>query len=666
MSPFTPRPFPYGQAGRIDALCDQFEAEWIAGGRPRLEEMLPRAEERDRAALVAELLGLELENRLRRGEQVSPEEYHQRLPGYTQVIDEVFTGLRGALRAPAERAISSPGAQAGATADPGQRYRIESLLGQGGMGAVYRAHDRVLGRTVALKVIRPDALTPNLRARFAAEARAVARLDHPHIIKVFDVGEMPAPDGSGLAPYLTLEYVPGGSLGKRLCGALEPAVAARLVGLLARAIQHAHERGIAHRDLKLDNVLLAESSDVEALNTPLGRPQITDFGLAREMGSEQRLTHGMVPLGTPGYLAPEQAEGGPDVGPAADVHALGVILYRLLSGRMPFESSSLVGLLHKIRCQPPVPLRQVCSSLPAELERLCLACLDKEPESRPAVGELAEQLEKFCREDHPKRIPRKRSVWQRSRRACLLAGLSVAAVLAVVVWLRWPFGASPREPSDPLQMAEVSEQPKVLPAEKPPEPSKPLRVKKLDVERITKEKVGANGVLGEHVFEARVGDEVCLRATLSRPGYAWLLSYGTNGSEKLCYPECKKEAPARTDKPCLPSANGTRVWTLNEGAGWQVFAVVASSQPLPSYEDWFAKRGPALWARHPAYGPGFVWLKDEGPIWGRTPDGTVGQERGPAKMDPGRAGLVELTRWLRRQEGVEAVFAVGFTVLERE
>src|SRR5262249_45995240 len=154
-----------------------------------------------------------------------------------------------------------------------------------------------------------------------------AQLDHPHIIKIFDIGEMAAPDGSGTAAYLTLEYVPGGSLAKRLAGPLEPALAARLVALLARAMQHAHERGIIHRDLEPDNILRAEPSDVEALNPPLGSPRITDFGLAREVKSEQRLTQGVVLLGTPGYLAPEQAQSRPDVGPPADVYALGVILY---------------------------------------------------------------------------------------------------------------------------------------------------------------------------------------------------------------------------------------------------------------------------------------------------------------------------------------------------
>ena len=144
-----------------------------------------------------------------------------------------------------------------------ERYTIEDKLGQGGMGAVYRARDRLLGRIVALKVIRSDAMSPALRARFEAEARAVARLDHPHIVKVFDVGEGPMPDEPAPVPFLTLEFVEGGSLAKRLGReTLAPTEAARLVALLARAMQHAHERGIVHRDLKPDNVLLAPASSV--------------------------------------------------------------------------------------------------------------------------------------------------------------------------------------------------------------------------------------------------------------------------------------------------------------------------------------------------------------------------------------------------------------------
>ncbi|MFO0929449.1 MAG: serine/threonine-protein kinase [Gemmataceae bacterium] len=267
------------------------------------------------------------------------------------------------------------------------RYEIEELLGRGGMGAVYRAHDRLLHRRVALKVIRPEAFSHHLRERFLAEARAVARMSHPHIVTIFDVGEWQPPGGGPSMPYLALEYVPGGSLSRRAgTEPLTPAEAARLVRLLARAMHHAHAQGIVHRDLKLDNVLLADRCDEPGLNTALGCPKVTDFGLARQVTADHRLSTTGAVMGTPTYMAPEQAEGAPDVGPPADVYALGVILYRLLTGRVPFSDPSLVNLRYKVCHETPPPIRQLRPEVPEELERICLAALAKAPADRPTAA----------------------------------------------------------------------------------------------------------------------------------------------------------------------------------------------------------------------------------------------------------------------------------------
>jgi serine/threonine-protein kinase len=700
-----------GQAGRIDPLCDEFETAWIAGPRPRLEDFLPRAPEQDREALLHELLALELEYRSRQGERVTLEEFQQRLPGYAGVILAAF--LESASSGQDWNDLASrDSSRAGEPPKPGNRYRIEALLGQGGMGAVYRAHDRKLDRLVALKIIRPDAMTPAMRARFEAEARAVAQLDHPLIVKIFDIGEIPDPNGGEVVPYLALEYVPGGSLGNRLIGALPPALGARLVALLAGAIQHAHVRGIVHRDLKPDNVLLADGGDVPALNTPLGCPRITDFGLAIRMESEPGPTTGMTMLGTPAYLAPEQAQGWPEVGAPADVYALGVILYRLLTGTRPFDADSLAELLDKIRTSSPVPVRKVRPGIPHELERICLACLDKRPENRPSAAELAEQLDPFgaleggCRAaelvtggyldelagEDEETLRESRPVRPSSRRS-VLAGLLGVVVLSGAVALgvpgRWTTG--PRADPGPEPATE-------LPAAGQPIP---LRVARLEVKHYANRQNDHDeltGVLGKDVYGAWLDDSVEVEVELSRPGYAYLIAYRPDGTEELIFPETvprerraaavdlwttsvqvqaatpwrqalqaarwsrangELEPPLLSDRPRYPSISRGVNYGLNEGAGMQVFAVVASSQPLPAYRHQVARRGKAPWGsfQTPA---GVVWQDDGGPV-----DALARNERGPGRGIAGKRELVRLTDWLRSQPEVEVVRAVAFAVQER-
>src|SRR5262245_56994992 len=204
-------------------------------------------------------------------------------------------------------------------------YEILGELGRGGMGVVYRARQVGLGRVVALKMILAGghAGAPG-RARFRAEAEAVARLQHPNIVQVFEVC-----DHDGL-PYFSMEFCPGGSLAAKPGGALlQPGRAADLVQTLARAVHVAHQKGIVHRDLKPANVLLAED----------GTPKVTDFGLAKRLGGAAGPTATGQAIGTPAYMAPEQAAGG-EVGPAADVYALGAVLYELLTGRPPFLAAT--------------------------------------------------------------------------------------------------------------------------------------------------------------------------------------------------------------------------------------------------------------------------------------------------------------------------------------
>src|SRR4051812_13893285 len=284
-------------------------------------------------------------------------------------------------------------------------YEIEGELGRGGMGVVYKARQKSLGRPVALKMMREARLSSESdRSRFLAEAESVARLKHPNIVTVYEVG-----DRSGL-PYIVMEYVEGRTLGQRLAdGPLPPREAARLVAEVSRAVQHAHEQGILHRDLKPANILLqipqssvlSPQSRLGTGDWGLGTPLVTDFGLAKRLSvspasaRDWKTQTGAI-VGTPGYMAPEQATGGRELTPASDVYALGAILYECLTGGPPFQATNPMDALFMVVEQEPVPPRLLVSGIDRDLEVICLKCLQKPPELRYAsAGELAADLEAY-------------------------------------------------------------------------------------------------------------------------------------------------------------------------------------------------------------------------------------------------------------------------------
>jgi tetratricopeptide (TPR) repeat protein len=288
-------------------------------------------------------------------------------------------------------------------------YEIVSELGRGGMGVVYLARQKGLNRLVALKMILAGAHAGlEERERFRAEAEAVAQLQHPHIVQVFEVG---AHEGR---PFFSMEYVPGGSLDRHLAGTPQPArAAAELVCTLAGAVQAAHERGIVHRDLKPANVLLASDRRASSLACPAEEgkqgclpydavPKITDFGLAKRLDTSSGRTPSRAVLGTPSYMAPEQAQGrSGTAGPAVDVYALGAILYECLTGRPPFKAETPLDTMVQVVAEDPVPPRSLQPKVPRDLETVCLKCLHKEPSKRYAsAAELADDLTRFL-DDRP-------------------------------------------------------------------------------------------------------------------------------------------------------------------------------------------------------------------------------------------------------------------------
>jgi tetratricopeptide (TPR) repeat protein len=296
-------------------------------------------------------------------------------------------------------------------------YEILGVLGRGGMGVVYRARQISLNRLVALKMILAgEHAGPEQRSRFRREAEAVARLQHPNIVQIYEVGEQ---DGR---PYFSLEYVEGGTLAGRLAGTPQPArPAAELVETLARAVHFAHERGIVHRDLKPANILLSggrqppetapgQGADAPRSGNPVpalaggsrlneGVPKVTDFGLAKHLDQEHTQTQSGALLGTPSYMAPEQAWGRSKVvpvGPAADVYALGAILYECLTGRPPFRGENPLDTLEQVWSRDPVPPSRLQPKVPRDLETICLKCLEKDPGRRyGSARDLADDLRRF-------------------------------------------------------------------------------------------------------------------------------------------------------------------------------------------------------------------------------------------------------------------------------
>ncbi len=314
-------------------------------------------------------------------------------------------------------------------------YEIHGVVGAGGMGIVYEARHRELNRRVAIKTLRGEALAdPECRERFRAEAEAIARLQHPNIIQVFEVGVVEAqPFESHPSPFIALEYVDGGSLARQARSPQPPRDAARTVEALARAAHAAHALGVIHRDLKPANVLL----------TPGGEPKIADFGIAKQLGGEapttadRAVTRAGLVLGTPEYMAPEQFSGGTPT-PAIDVYSLGVILYELLTGRVPFQGATFADTVRLALSAEPVSPRRLQPAVPRDLETICLKCLEKTPGKRYASAQaLADDLARWQqgRSIRARAIGPAGHLLRLARRNPTAAALSVAVCLVGLLGL---------------------------------------------------------------------------------------------------------------------------------------------------------------------------------------------------------------------------------------
>jgi serine/threonine protein kinase/tetratricopeptide (TPR) repeat protein len=329
-------------------------------------------------------------------------------------------------------------------------YEVEAVLGRGGMGVVFRARHQRLNRIVALKMALAGAFAaPHERERFQREAEAVAALRHPNIVQIHDIGES---DGR---PYFTMEYVEGGSLAQKLAGTPQPArQAAALAATLAEAMHVAHEGGIVHRDLKPANILLAAD----------GTPKITDFGLARRLDGEAGPTQSGTPLGTPSYMAPEQAGGKVRaIGPATDVYALGAILYEMLTGRPPFRAETAAETVLQVIYHEPASPSRLNAKVPRDLETICLKCLHKDPERRYTTSAaLSEDLHRFLRGEpivaRTAAMPERIGKWVRRHptQAALLAASLLLAVSLVVGSMRFAIEQAHQRDAVEADLSEVA------------------------------------------------------------------------------------------------------------------------------------------------------------------------------------------------------------------
>jgi tRNA A-37 threonylcarbamoyl transferase component Bud32 len=677
---------------RLEGILDRFEAAWQRGERPALEHFLADAVPAERHALLVELAHEDLDYRLKAGEPARVESYLQRYPElaadpaavvaliaaeyelrrrrdgevtfaeyqqrFPQHVHELLKRLQtvsyaGAAPSSAEpNGVSGPQRLSGATQDdPAQTgaeggpgtpqpvrptgqaanlpsvpgYEILAELGRGGMGVVYKARQVKLNRLVALKMILAGVHAgEDELARFRTEAEAVARLQHPHIVQIYEVGE-----SEGL-PYFSLEFVDGGSLADRLDGTpLAPRPAARLVETLARAMQAAHERGIVHRDLKPANVLLTRD----------GQPKITDFGLAKQLDRVKRRTQTGAVVGTPSYMAPEQAGGqNKQVSPATDVYALGAILYELLAGRPPFQAANPLDTMLRVLSEEPVPPSRLNVLLPRELETICLKCLQKEPRRRyTSAAALAEDLRRFQAGETilARPVGRAEKVVRWSRRNPALAallGLSVLTIALVAILLRHRPGAVPAPPAPPAA---------------------PLRIVSLRISHHRGAKASRLGVIGTSSLDVQLNDDVRIQAELSRPAHCYLIAFNPDGKEQLCHPREETTPPGPISILVYPPGP-TEYFGLTDCIGLQAFVLVASQAPLPCYQEWRAVTGAAPWQPAPAEG---VWRFDGQQFEAIGPE--RGQER--QRLGPPRP-VQDQCDFFKARPQVDAIQVMAFPV----
>lgn len=478
-----------GELERVDEVITEFESALRIGSPRNIESVCLLVGEEARPVVVAELIAIELESRFANGEQVSQEEYLARFPEASYVIGDVFSGYRTPnidheatligremehheeQRTDREQPLVTDPQSDFILPERLGKYRVDSLIGRGGMGVCYRAFDEQLKRAVAIKVLSAGTQDTEHLVRFQAEAEAIARLEHPGIVRLYEVGRVHR------QPYIVLEYVERGNLADWIDNQPKsPKIAARIAELISAAVGHAHRNNVVHRDIKPPNVLLSESTHSSEgagesasgteypsqkssrYNSRVGsetkssdsfgsstsnsvteidfQPKVTDFGLAKfTTEQDQSVTQTGMILGTPGYMPPEQASGNMQaVDHRSDIYSLGATLYAMLTGRPPFSGQSPIDVLNLVVKELPVAPRQLHPGIPQDLETICLKCLEKDPDRRYQSAEsLAADLRNFLSNKpivaRPVSIIRRFGLFYQRRRALCLVSASLLSIL---------------------------------------------------------------------------------------------------------------------------------------------------------------------------------------------------------------------------------------------
>jgi hypothetical protein len=639
----------------IESVCDAFERAWRQGERPAVEDHLGPVTEGLRPALRSELIRIDLEWRYLCGEEPTAEEYRMRFPECADSIEEWLAEARSSVaQMPALPVPDTtdflptptlPIGRAGPSASGSPRglgeYEILERLGSGGMGEVYKARHRRLNKLVALKLLPAASSSLQDRvARFVREMQAVGPLDHPNVVEAFDAGE------EGGKAYLVMRLVEGVDLDRlvRERGPLPAAEACDLARQAAQGLDYLHRRGLVHRDVKPSNLM----------RTPEGVVKVLDLGLARlaaEDGAGENLTGTGQPVGTPDYLSPEQAAGAA-VDSRSDLYGLGGTLFYLLTGRAPFDHRrGWLGKLQAHRDESPPDVRALRPDVPTALADLVGGLLDKEPKRRPrTAGEVSAALTEFAG-GFPGRTTRPRSASSPLARGRLRSWLRLAVGVGAAVVLLG-LAVLPFMPGRTVQGP----------------PAEAVRVLSLEVEHFANvrgEFDAPRGLLGRDSFTAHRGDSVTVKARLSRPAYAYLLAFRPDGTDEVCFPENEDEPPAPTDTPRYPPSESRQFnYGLDEGEGLQVFALVVSRRPLPSYRAWRARLEPSPWKKD-VTAPDVVWHDNGVEVAALIPE-TPANQRGRGREVKGKTLVAELTDWLRRAPGAETVEAVGFAVLPKD
>ncbi|MCH7987880.1 MAG: serine/threonine protein kinase, partial [Planctomycetes bacterium] len=416
---------------QIQKITSAFDAAWKSrtsgSAEPQVEEFLKSVSDANRKFIREELE--KIADSYRGNSQDSEDCVNAETVIGTVETDETLTysGQSGEKQDDLDYELS----KGGVTSPAG--YEILEELGRGGMGVVYRARQAALKRIVALKMILSgDHSSSEELLRFRDEAEAVAHLQHPNIVQIYDIGEM-----SGI-PYFSLEYIDGITLQQKAGGEPLPVEeAAQMVETLARAMHYAHQMNVVHRDLKPGNVLLTKD----------GTPKIADFGLAKRLDSDSSRTRTGTIVGTPKYMAPEQARGSKNIGPLTDVYSLGAILYELLTGRAPFLAATPMETVMLVLETEPVPPARLRPNLSRDIETVCLKCLQKDPGKRYADAEaLAEDLRRFQAGEPimARPVSDAERFWRWCKRKPVIASLSAVSILLLLTVTIGSFAATVR------------------------------------------------------------------------------------------------------------------------------------------------------------------------------------------------------------------------------